>query len=63
MTTFCKCKRFKKEAKLGLSITYNSHYRSYYIYDVETDICDQHKISNIRINFCPWCGKKLKKKD
>ena len=52
------------EAELGLSITYSNHYKSYYIQDVETGRCmNEYKIGNIRIEFCPWCGKKLKKKD
>ncbi len=63
MMEYCRCKKFKEEVKRATAIIYNEHYKAYYIQDVERGACPhEYKIGNIKIDRCPWCGKKLEEK-
>ena len=57
----CQCKKLKEEVKRATAIIYSDHYKAYYIQDVEGGACShEHDIDNIKIDYCPWCGKKLR---
>lgn len=57
------CKELKKELEYETAIIYSAHYRGFYIHSVELVPCSHgahQEIGDLRIEYCPFCGKKLK---
>lgn len=56
------CKEFKEEIEMELAITFNPDYKTFYIRYPYSTSCSHGShltIQHIKINNCPWCGKKL----